>query len=154
MSLDAALSIASGSLANINRQLALVSQNVANAATPGYAREISTQQSLSAGGLGMGVRSGAAQRNVEIEYARNRERFAFLAWCQDAFRNFRVVPPDSGLVHQLNVKRLPSVVCTSETNGRDSHLSTGAKCTPAQRSFEGGTNTAVALPCPPAAACL
>jgi flagellar hook-associated protein 1 FlgK len=64
MSLDATLSIASGSLANINRQLALVSQNVANAATPGYAREVSTQQSLTAAGLGMGVRSGPAQRNI------------------------------------------------------------------------------------------
>jgi flagellar hook-associated protein 1 FlgK len=65
MSLDASLSIASGSLANINRQLALVSQNVANAATPGYAREVSTQQSVTAGGLGMGVHSGPAQRNID-----------------------------------------------------------------------------------------
>ncbi len=65
MSLDAALSIASGSLANINRQLALVSQNVANASTPGYVREVSTQQDMTAGGLGMGVRSGPAQRGVD-----------------------------------------------------------------------------------------
>jgi flagellar hook-associated protein 1 len=65
MSLDASLSIASGSLANINRQLALVSQNVANAATPGYAREVSTQQSVTAGGLGMGVHSGPSQRNID-----------------------------------------------------------------------------------------
>jgi len=65
MSLDASLSIATGSLANINRQLALVSQNVANAATPGYAREVSTQQSITAGGVGMGVHSGPAQRNVD-----------------------------------------------------------------------------------------
>jgi aconitate hydratase len=59
----------------------------------------------------------AAQRNMELEYARNRERFAFLAWCQQAFKNFRVVPPDSGIVHQLNVERLASVVCTGETEG-------------------------------------
>ena len=65
MSLDAALSIASGSLANINRQLALVSQNVANASTPGYARETSTQQSVTADGVGMGVRSGPAQRSID-----------------------------------------------------------------------------------------
>ncbi len=60
----------------------------------------------------------AAQRNVEIEYARNRERFAFLAWCQGAFQNFRVVPPDSGIVHQINVERLARVVWTADANGR------------------------------------
>ena len=59
----------------------------------------------------------AAQRNVEIEYARNRERFGFLAWCQGAFRNFRVVPPDSGIVHQINVERLARVVWTAEAGG-------------------------------------
>ncbi len=61
--------------------------------------------------------AGAARRNVEIEYARNRERFGFLAWCQVAFRNFRVVPPDSGIVHQINVERLARVVWTDETDG-------------------------------------
>src|SRR5688572_15938634 len=55
----------------------------------------------------------AARRNMEIEYARNRERFAFLAWCQQAFRDFRVVPPDSGIVHQINVERLARVAWTS-----------------------------------------
>jgi aconitate hydratase len=59
----------------------------------------------------------AARRNVEIEYARNRERFGFLAWCQKAFRNFRVVPPDSGIVHQINVERLAQVVWTAERDG-------------------------------------
>jgi aconitate hydratase len=59
----------------------------------------------------------AAQRNVEIEFARNRERFAFLAWCQGAFKNFRVVPPDSGIVHQINVERLARVVWTDERDG-------------------------------------
>lgn len=58
----------------------------------------------------------AERRNVEIEYARNRERFSFLAWCQSAFRNFRVVPPDSGIVHQINVERLARVVWTSEAD--------------------------------------
>ena len=62
-------------------------------------------------------RADAAQRNVEIEYARNRERFAFLAWCQGAFRNLRVVPPDSGIVHQINVERLARVVWTREADG-------------------------------------
>jgi aconitate hydratase len=58
----------------------------------------------------------AARRNIEIEYARNRERFAFLAWCQGAFRNIRVVPPDSGIVHQLNVERFARVVWSSRAD--------------------------------------
>ena len=61
----------------------------------------------------------AARRNIEIEYDRNRERFAFLAWCQDAFRNVRVVPPDSGIVHQLNVERFARVVCSARADGVD-----------------------------------
>ena len=65
MSIQGALSIATGGLANINRQMAVVSQNVANASTPGYSVEIGTQQSLTAGGEGMGVRSGPAIRMVD-----------------------------------------------------------------------------------------
>ena len=65
MSLDGALSIANGGLANINRQMALVSQNVANASTPGIRVEISTQQSMTADGMGLGVRSGPAIRNID-----------------------------------------------------------------------------------------
>jgi aconitate hydratase len=55
----------------------------------------------------------AAKRNSAIQYARNRERFEFLAWCQSTFRNFRVVPPDSGIVHQINVEQLARVVWTN-----------------------------------------
>ena len=62
MSLNSALSIATGGLANIERQLALVSQNVANANTPGYSTEIGTQQAVTAGGIGMGVRTGPTAR--------------------------------------------------------------------------------------------
>jgi flagellar hook-associated protein 1 FlgK len=65
MSLEGALSIAAGGLANINRQLALVSHNVANANTPGYAAEIGSQQSATAGGVGLGVRTGAAMRDID-----------------------------------------------------------------------------------------
>jgi flagellar hook-associated protein 1 FlgK len=67
MSLDSALSIATGGLANINQQLALISQNVANASTPSYAVETASQQSLTAGGVGMGVMSGLATRNVNTQ---------------------------------------------------------------------------------------
>jgi aconitate hydratase len=59
----------------------------------------------------------AQRRNIELEYARNRERFAFLAWCQNAFQNFRVVPPDSGIVHQINVERLARVAWTADKDG-------------------------------------
>ncbi|HBK06415.1 MAG TPA: flagellar hook-associated protein FlgK [Acetobacteraceae bacterium] len=65
MSLDSALSIAAGGLANINTQFALVSQNVANAATPGYALEVSNQQSVTADGIGMGVRTGPATLQID-----------------------------------------------------------------------------------------
>jgi flagellar hook-associated protein 1 len=65
MSLDGALSIAAGGLANVNRRMAVVSQNVANANTPGYAAEIATQRSLTADGVGLGVHSGPAIRNID-----------------------------------------------------------------------------------------
>lgn len=65
MSLNGALSIASGSLANINRQLTLLSHNVANAGTPGYVTETATQSSLSAEGVELGVRAGPAIRNLD-----------------------------------------------------------------------------------------
>jgi flagellar hook-associated protein 1 len=65
VSLTSALSIATGGLANINAQLALVSQNVANASTPGYAEEIATQYSVVAEGQGLGVHIGPATRDVD-----------------------------------------------------------------------------------------
>src|SRR6195952_2824573 len=65
MSLSSALSIATGGLANINAEFALISQNVANAATPGYAAEVGTQQSLTADGVGLGVRTGPARLQID-----------------------------------------------------------------------------------------
>ncbi len=55
-------------------------------------------------------------RNVEIEFERNKERYEFLRWGQQAFNNFRVVPPNTGIVHQVNLEYLASVVFT----GKDS----------------------------------
>src|SRR3954471_20397664 len=52
------------------------------------------------------ARSDAFALNAELEFARNRERYSFLRWGQEAFRNFRVVPPDTGIVHQVNVEYL------------------------------------------------
>ncbi len=56
-------------------------------------------------------------RNVEREYERNSERYALLRWAQQAFNNFRVVPPGTGIVHQVNLEYLASVVMTGTTNG-------------------------------------
>jgi aconitate hydratase len=60
----------------------------------------------------------AFQRNLEIEFERNRERYAFLRWGQQAFHNFRVVPPDTGIVHQVNLEYLAPVVVRRPENGR------------------------------------
>src|SRR5580704_10273884 len=51
--------------------------------------------------------------NADREFQRNRERYEFLRWGQKAFRNFVVVPPDTGIVHQVNLEYLARVVCTS-----------------------------------------
>jgi len=55
--------------------------------------------------------------NADMELQRNRQRYAFLRWGQTAFRNFRVVPPDTGIVHQVNLEYLASCVFTREDNG-------------------------------------
>jgi aconitate hydratase len=59
----------------------------------------------------------AFQLNAELEFSRNRERYAFLRWGQNAFHNFRVVPPDTGIVHQVNLEYLARVVMTAEGPG-------------------------------------
>jgi aconitate hydratase len=59
----------------------------------------------------------ALRRNSEIEFDRNRERFEFLRWGQKAFANFRVVPPATGICHQVNLEFLAKVVMTRKQNG-------------------------------------
>ena len=59
----------------------------------------------------------ALARNAEIEFQRNRERYEFLRWGQQAFRNFRVVPPATGIVHQVNLEFLAKVVVLRERDG-------------------------------------
>ena len=62
-------------------------------------------------------------RNVEIEYERNRERYQFLRWGQGAFEDFKVVPPGTGIVHQVNIEHLARVVFTRESaDGDDRRL--------------------------------
>ncbi|MBK1647511.1 aconitate hydratase AcnA [Rhabdochromatium marinum] len=60
----------------------------------------------------------AFAQNAELEFARNRERYAFLKWGQKAFDNFQVVPPDTGIVHQVNVEHLARVIFAREQEGK------------------------------------
>ncbi|MFZ0159553.1 MAG: aconitate hydratase AcnA [Kineosporiaceae bacterium] len=62
-------------------------------------------------------RKDALERNMEIEYQRNRERYQFLRWGQGAFDEFKVVPPGTGIVHQVNIEYLARVVMTREVDG-------------------------------------
>jgi aconitate hydratase len=57
--------------------------------------------------------------NAELDYERNKERYAFLRWGQKAFSNFKVVPPATGIVHQVNLEYLARVVMTSPANGAE-----------------------------------
>jgi aconitate hydratase len=72
----------------------------------------------------------AMRLNAQLEFSRNKERYQFLKWGQNAFRNFKVVPPDTGIVHQVNLEYLARVVMKSEDGkvlypdtvvGTDSH---------------------------------
>ena len=62
-------------------------------------------------------RPDAFDRNVDLEFHRNRERFAFLRWGQQAFSRFKVVPPGTGIVHQVNIEYLARVVMTQQADG-------------------------------------
>ncbi len=59
----------------------------------------------------------AVDLNAKLEYQRNQERYAFLKWGQKAFSNFKVVPPDTGIVHQVNLEYLARAVFAQENNG-------------------------------------
>jgi aconitate hydratase len=60
----------------------------------------------------------AFEKNAELEFQRNRERYAFLRWGQGAFDNFKVVPPDTGIVHQVNLEYLARVVFANDELGQ------------------------------------
>jgi aconitate hydratase len=59
----------------------------------------------------------ALQRNAEMEFGRNRERYEFLRWGQSTLDNFQVVPPATGIVHQVNLEYLAQVILTKKVNG-------------------------------------
>ena len=61
--------------------------------------------------------AGAFQKNVDLEFGRNRERYEFLRWGQGAFDSFRVVPPGTGICHQVNLEHLAQTVWSSEEGG-------------------------------------
>jgi len=61
----------------------------------------------------------SAKVNSEIEFQRNKERYAFLRWGQSAFDNFKVVPPETGIVHQVNLEYLARLAMTDEAQGSD-----------------------------------
>ncbi|MEE1420436.1 MAG: aconitase family protein, partial [Eggerthellaceae bacterium] len=56
----------------------------------------------------------ALDENMKLEFSRNKERYDFLKWSQESFQNVRIVPPGSGICHQLNIERFASVVMTKE----------------------------------------
>src|ERR1700757_653310 len=62
--------------------------------------------------------ANAFQLNAELEFLRNKERYAFLRWGQTAFKNFDIVPPDTGIVHQINLEYLARVVFVHEADGK------------------------------------
>jgi aconitate hydratase len=62
-------------------------------------------------------RADAFSLNAELEFSRNKERYQFLRWGQHAFNNFKVVPPDTGIVHQVNIEYLARVVFSQAVNG-------------------------------------
>ena len=68
--------------------------------------------------------ANAFQDNAEIEFERNQERYVFLRWGQNALRNFRVVPPDTGIVHQVNLEYLARVVFARRSRPSDAYPDT------------------------------
>ena len=61
----------------------------------------------------------AFQKNVDMEFGRNKERYEFLKWGQQAFENFRVIPPGTGICHQVNLEYLAKVVWSKSINGSE-----------------------------------
>lgn len=64
-------------------------------------------------------RPDAFSLNAELEFTRNKERYQLLRWGQNAFNNFKVVPPDTGIVHQVNIEYLARVVFSQTVNGKE-----------------------------------
>jgi aconitate hydratase len=61
--------------------------------------------------------SAALVKNIELEFERNKERYRFLKWAQNSFQNFRAIPPSTGIIHQVNLEYLATVVSEKEVDG-------------------------------------
>jgi aconitate hydratase len=83
--------------------------------------------------------------NNAIEFERNRERYAFLRWGQNAFRNFRVVPPNTGIVHQVNLEYLSRVVFDAECTRQASEVDRDRRSHEISRSQKPGDGTRASL---------
>src|SRR5690625_7404152 len=81
-------------------------------------------------------RLDALEKNMELEYERNRERYQFLRWGQTAFDDFKVVPPGTGIVHQVDIEYLARTVLT-----REGSVVGGAPVARAYPGSGGGTDT-------------
>ncbi len=106
MSLESALGIAGSGVANVARELAIISRNVANASTPDYAREIATQTSVTADGVGMGVAAGPVSRAIDLQLQRQVLRqggtVAGLATSQSALQAIDAVQGSPGKGNDLS----------------------------------------------------
>ena len=88
-------------------------------------------------------RPDAFERNVEFEFGRNKERYQFLRWGQSAFDEFKVVPPGTGIVHQVNIEYLARVVMTRDWMARSAPTRTPALApTPTPRWSTGSASSA------------
>ena len=86
-----------------------------NSINPLNAADLVIDHSVQIDEYGTGI---AFRKNVELEYQRNRERYLFLRWGQQAFANMKVVPPGTGICHQVNLEYLAKVVWTDNSSGR------------------------------------
>src|ERR1700685_1670642 len=84
----------------------------ANKITPLVPAELVIDHSVQVDEFGTAT---AFQRNAELEFERNKERYSFLRWGQGALNNFKVVPPDTGIVHQVNLEYLARVVFVADS---------------------------------------
>ena len=95
---------------SISRRCATASRGSAAIRTASTRCSRSSSSSITRCRSTTSARPNAFQLNAELEFSRNKERYAFLRWGQNAFGNFRVVPPDTGIVHQVNLEYLARVV--------------------------------------------
>ena len=100
---------------SISRRCATASRGSAAIRTRSTRCSRSSSSSITRCRSTISAQANAFQLNAELEFSRNRERYAFLRWGQNAFHNFRVVPPDTGIVHQVNLEYLARVVMTADT---------------------------------------